>query len=145
MKKVAVVTDTSGITLEEAKKLGVFVVSMPFTIDGLDYLEGVDLSPEEFYEKLNSDADIFTSQPSAGMVMDLWDKVLKEYDEIVHIPLSRGLSGSYAKACIYAMDYDGRVQVVDVQRVSVPQKAAVEDAVYLVGTGKSADEIKEIL
>ena len=145
MKKVAVVTDTSGITLEEAKKLGVFVVSMPFTIDGLDYLEGVDLSPEEFYEKLNSDADIFTSQPSAGMVMDLWDKVLKEYEEIVHIPLSSGLSGSYANACIYAMDYDGRVQVVDVQRVSVPQKAAVEDAVYLVGTGKSADEIKEIL
>ena len=92
MKKIAVVTDTSGITLEEAKKLGVFVVSMPFTIDGLDYLEGVDLSPEEFYEKLNSDADIFTSQPSAGMVMDLWDKVLKEYDEIVHIPLSSGLS-----------------------------------------------------
>lgn len=145
MKKVAVVTDTSGITLEEAKKLGVFVVSMPFTIDGTDYLEGVDLSTEDFYQKLNSDADISTSQPAAGMVIDLWDKILEEYDEIVHIPLSGGLSGSYANACTYALDYDGKVQVVDTQRVSVPQRASVEDAVSLVQAGKSALEIKEIL
>lgn len=145
MKKVAVVTDTSGITKEEAEKLGVYVIPMPFTIDGADYLEGVDLSAEKFYDKMQADAEIFTSQPAAGDVMDLWDRVLEDYDELVHIPLSSGLSGSYANACTYALDYDGRVQVVDTQRVSVPQRASVEDACYLVKEGKSAAEIKEIL
>ena len=145
MKKVAVVTDTSGISMEEAKNLGVFVIPMPFTIDGVEYLEGVNLSKEEFYEKLNSDADISTSQPAAGAVMDLWDNILEDYDEIVHIPISSGLSGSCANAFTYAMDYDGKVQVVDAQRVSVPQRASVEDAVNLVKAGKSAAEIKEIL
>ena len=145
MNKVAVVTDTSGITMEEAKKLGIFVIPMPFTIDGAEYLEGVNLSKEEFYEKLNSDADISTSQPAAGTVMELWDKILEDYDEIVHIPISSGLSGSCANAFTYALDYDGKVQVVDTQRVSVPQRASVEDAVNLVKAGKSAVEIKEIL
>ncbi|MDD7114274.1 MAG: DegV family protein [Lachnospiraceae bacterium] len=145
MKKVAIVTDTSGITMEAAEKLGVFVIPMPFTIDGVEYLEGVNLSKEEFYEKLNSDADISTSQPAAGEVMDLWDKLLEEYDEIIHIPISSGLSGSCANAFTYAQDYDGKVQVVDAQRVSVPQRASVEDAVNLVKEGKTAQEIKEIL
>ena len=145
MKKVAVVTDTSGVTKEEAEHMGAYVLPMPFTIDGTEYLEGVDLSKDFFYEKLNSGADIFTSQPSAGSVIELWDEVLKSCDELVHIPLSSGLSGSYANACVYASDYDGRVQVIDVQRVSVPQKAAVEDAVALAAQGKTAAEIKEIL
>lgn len=145
MKKIAICTDTSGVSLEEAKELGVFVIPMTFHIDGEDYREGVDLSVEEFYEKLGKDADISTSQPSAGEVMELWDQILKEYDEIVHIPISSGLSGSYASACVFAEDYDGKVQVVDTQRVSVPQKVTIKDALDLIAQGKSAVEIKEIL
>ena len=146
MVKIAIVTDSnSGITQSQAKELGISVLPMPFMINEETFFEDINLTQEEFYKRLESGANIGTSQPSPESVLNLWEELLKEYDEIVHIPLSSGLSGSYANACIYAMDYDGRVQVVDVQRVSVPQKAAVEDAVYLVGTGKSADEIKEIL
>lgn len=145
MSKVAIVTDSSCMTAEEGKKLGVFVLPMPFSIDGVDYLEGVDLSVDFFYEKLASDAEIFTSQPSAGDVMDLWDQILEEYDELVHIPLSSGLSGAYSSACVFAQDYDGRVEVADAGRVSVPQRAAVEDAVALRDAGKSAKEIREYI
>ena len=145
MRKVAVVTDTSGITVEDAKNLGVFVIPMSFHIDGKDYLEGIDISADEFYSKLSVDAEISTSQPSAGEVMDMWERALKDYDEVLHIPISSGLSGSYANACTYALDYDGRVQVVDTQRTAVPQKASIEDALRLIRAGKSAVEIKEIL
>ncbi|MDO4976154.1 MAG: DegV family protein, partial [Eubacteriales bacterium] len=106
MSKVAIVTDSSCMTQQEADQMGVFLLPMPFSIDGVDYLEGVDLSAEFFYEKLGSDAAIFTSQPAAGAVMDLWDQVLEEHDELVHIPISSGLSGSYGNACVYAQDYD---------------------------------------
>lgn len=143
MSKVAVVTDSSCMTKQEADQMGVFLLPMPFSIDGVDYLEGVDLSADFFYEKLKSDSDIFTSQPAAGAVMDLWDEVLKEYDELVHIPISSGLSGSYGNACVYAQDYDSKVEVIDVQRVSVPMRAAVEDAVTLRDKGLSAKEIRE--
>lgn len=145
MRKVAIVTDSSAMTKEEADRLGVFLLPMPFSIDGVDYLEGVDLSREYFYEKLGSDAQVFTSQPTAGSVMDLWDEVLKEYDELVHIPISSGLSGSYGNACIYAEDYDGKVEVADAKRVSVPLRATVEDAVVLRDKGLSAREIRELL
>ena len=145
MSKLAIVTDSSCITAEEAKRLGVYLLPMPFSIDGVDYLEGVDLSTEFFYDKLTSDAEIFTSQPAAGAVMDLWDQVLEENDELVHIPLSSGLSGAYSSACVYAQDYEGRVEVADTGRVSVPQRAAIEDAVSMREKGMSAKQIKEAL
>ncbi|MDO4650996.1 MAG: DegV family protein [Eubacteriales bacterium] len=145
MGKVAIVTDSSCMTIEEAKKLGVYLLPMSFTIDGEEYFEGLDMSAEFFYEKLASDAEMFTSQPAAGAVMDLWDQVLEEYDELVHIPISSGLSGSYGNACIYAQDYDGKVEVADVKRISVPMRAAVEDAVTLRDQGLSAKEIRDII
>ncbi len=146
MSKVAIVTDSnSGITQSEAKERGLFVLPMPFTIDGKEYFEDIDLSQEEFYQKLNDDADIFTSQPSPESVMGLWDEVLKEYDEIVHIPMSSGLSGSCQTAMMLADDYDGKVQVVNNQRISVTQLQSCVDAQLLAAKGKSAAEIKQIL
>ena len=146
MKKVAIVTDSNaGIRQEEAKELGIFVLPMPFFIDGELYLEDITLSQSEFYEKLGADSDISTSQPSPGEVMDLWDKVLEEYDELVCIPMSSSLSSTCATAITLAAEYDGRVQVVDNQRISVTQEQSVLDAMNLREEGKSAAEIKEIL
>ena len=146
MSKVAIVTDSnSGITQEQGKELGIFVLPMPFFIDGELYLEDITLSQSEFYEKLGADSDISTSQPSPGEVMDLWDKVLEEYDELVCIPMSSGLSSTCATAITLAAEYDGRVQVVDNQRISVTQEQSVLDAMNLREEGKSAAEIKEIL
>lgn len=122
MNKVAIITDSnSGITQAEGTKLGINVLPMPFTIDGQTFYEDINLSQDEFYKKLMTDAEVFTSQPVVGDVSKLWDEVLKEYDEIVHIPMSSGLSGSCQTALMLAGEYDGRVQVVDSQRVSVTQ------------------------
>lgn len=146
MSKVAIVTDSnSGITQEQGKELGIFVLPMPFFIDGELYLEDITLSQSEFYEKLGADSDISTSQPSPGEVMDLWDKVLEEYDELVCIPMSSSLSSTCVTAITLAAEYDGRVQVVDNQRISVTQEQSVLDAMNLREEGKSAAEIKEIL
>ena len=146
MNKIAIFTDSnSGITFKEKEELGIFVTPMPFYIDGDLYLEGISLSQKEFYEKLNNDCDISTSQPAPGDVMDAWDEVLKEFDEIVYIPMSSGLSGSLGTAMTLAEDYNGRVQVVDNQRISVTQAQAVYDALKLRKEGKSAKEIKDIL
>lgn len=146
MKKVAISTDSnSGITQEEASKLGVFVIPMPFTINGKDYFEDINLTQDQFYDFLASDADVSTSQPSVAAVQDLWDDILKEYDEIVYIPMSSGLSGSCDTAQMLSQDYDGRVEVVDNQRISVTQKQSVIDAKKLADNGFSAKEIKEIL
>ena len=146
MKKVAIVTDSNaGIRQEEAKELGIYVIPMPFLVDGKLYFEDVDMNKEQFYHFLENDADLSTSQPSPGDVMDLWDKLLKEYDEIVHIPMSSGLSASCSTAMGLARDYDGKVQVVDNQRISVTMQQAVMDAKHLVAAGKSAAQIKEIL
>lgn len=146
MKKIAIVTDSnSGITQEMGKKLGVSVLPMPFTIDGETYFEGINLSQAEFYDKLLKDASISTSQPSPESVMSLWDKLLKDADEVVHIPMSSGLSGSCQTAIMLAEEYDGRVQVVNNQRISVTQRQSVLDALELRAQGKSAVEIKEIL
>lgn len=145
-QKIAVVTDSnSGITQGMAEELGVFVLPMPFVIDGETYFEDISLSQEAFYEKLHGDADISTSQPAAGDVMALWDKVLENYDALVHIPMSSGLSGSCATACALAEDYGGRVEVVNNQRISVTLRQAVMDALALVQAGKSAAEIRAIL
>ena len=146
MKKIAVVTDSnSGITQDEAQKMGIHVLPMPFTIDGNEYFEGINLTQEEFYQKLDEDADIKTSQPAPGDVLDLWEKLLEDHDEIVHIAMSSGLSSSCATAAMLADDYDGKVQVVDNQRISVTQRQSVEDAMKLAEEGKSAKEIKDIL
>ncbi|WP_099468507.1 DegV family protein [Konateibacter massiliensis] len=146
MNRVAVITDSnSGITQAEAKELGIFVLPMPFTIDGAEYFEDINLTVGEFYEKLEADADISTSQPSIESITDLWDKLLEEYDEIVHIPMSSGLSGSCSTATVLAQDYENKVEVVNNQRISVTQRQSVLDALELTKRGKSAVEIKEIL
>lgn len=146
MSKVAIVTDSnSGITQKKGEELGIYVLPMPFFIDGELYLEDITLSQKEFYERLKADSDISTSQPSPGHVMELWEKVLKDYDEIVCIPMSSGLSSTCSTAMSIAAEYKGRVQVVDNQRISVTQEQSVYDAMKLRDEGKSASEIKEIL
>lgn len=145
-KRIAVVTDSnSGITQKLAEELGVFVLPMPFLIGEDTYYEDISLSQAEFYEKLKTDVEISTSQPAIGDVLDLWDKLLQEYDALVHIPMSSGLSGSCATAMALAEDYNGRVAVVNNQRISVTQRQAVMDALALIKAGKSAGEIKRIL
>lgn len=146
MKKIAIVTDSnSGITQKQGKEMGIYVLPMPFFIDGELFLEDITLSQEEFYQKLGDDSDISTSQPAPGDLLDLWDKLLKEHDEVVHIPMSSGLSGSCETAVTLSMEYDGRVQVADNQRISVTQVQSVLDAIKLRDNGKSALEIKQIL
>ncbi len=146
MSKVAIVTDSnSGITQAAGKELGVHVLPMPFMINEETFYEDIDLSQEEFYEKLASGANIGTSQPSPESVMKLWDGLLREYDEIVHIPMSSGLSGSCQSAVMLAEDFDGKVQVVNNQRISVTQRQSVMDAKLLAERGMDAAEIREFL
>lgn len=146
--KIAVVTDSnSGITQKQASEMGVFVLPMPFMIDGETYFEDITLTQEEFYKKLGDDADISTSQPSPESVMELWDAVLKDYDQIIHIPMSSGLSGSCETAMMLAADepYEGKVFVVNNQRISVTQLQSVKDALLLIGQGADAAHVKERL
>ena len=146
MSKIAIMTDSnSGITQDESKELGVYVLPMPFYIDGKMYYEDIDLTQEQFYEKLKQDCEIKTSMPLVGDVTDQWEELLKEYDEIVYIPMSSGLSSSCETAYMLSQDYDGRVQVVNNQRISVTQRQSVMDAKQLSEQGKSAAEIKQIL
>lgn len=144
--RVAIVTDSnSGITQSEAKKLGIYVIPMPFMIGSEVFEEDINLTQEEFYERLEEGADISTSQPSPETVMNLWDEILKEYDELVHIPMSSGLSGSCQTAVMLAEDYDGKVQVVNNQRISVTQYQSALDAKALAEAGMSAAGIKRVL
>ncbi|MBQ2282991.1 MAG: DegV family protein [Agathobacter sp.] len=146
MSKVIVMTDSnSGITQSEAKDLGVVVLPMPFYIDEKMYYEDIDLTQEQFYEKLKEDCEIKTSMPLVGELTSKWDELLKEYDEIVYIPMSSGLSSSCETAYMLSQDYDGKVQVVNNQRISVTQRQSVMDAMELAEKGKSAAEIKDIL
>lgn len=146
MSKVAIVTDSnSGITQGKGKELGIRVFPMPFFINGELFLEDITMTQEEFYEKLAADADISTSQPAPGDLMDMWDEILKEYDELVYIPMSSGLSAACENAIMLSQDYDGKVQVVNNQRVSVTLKQSVLEAIALAKEGKSASEIKDIL
>jgi len=146
LSKVAIVTDSnSGITQKEAGKMGISVLPMPFTIDGKEYFEDISLTQEEFYEKLKGNADIATSQPSPESLMELWNGLLEEHDEVVHIPMSSGLSGSCQTAIALAQDFDGRVQVVNNQRISITQRKSVCDAVRLKESGKDASQIRQIL
>ncbi len=146
MSKVRIVTDSnSGITQAEGERLGVTVLPMPFLIDGEQHFEDIDLTQPQFYEHLNGEASVSTSQPSPEAVTELWDELLKTYDEIVHIPMSSGLSESCHTAMGLAKEYGGRVFVVDNQRISITQKQSVEDALTLAGQGKSGAEIAETL
>ena len=146
MSKVAIVTDSnSGITQACAKELGISVLPMPFYINGRLYYEDIDLTQEQFYKALGEDAEISTSQPSPGDVTDLWDGLLKEYDEVVHIPMSSGLSSSCQTAIMLADDYDGKVQVVNNQRISVTQRQSVLDAMAMAEKGYTAKQIKDKL
>lgn len=146
MSKIAIVTDSnSGITQTHGKEIGVFVLPMPFMINEESYFEDINLTQEGFYEKLEGGAEVITSQPSPEAVLNMWNSVLAEYDEIVHIPMSSGLSGACQSATMLAQDFEGRVQVVNNQRISVPQRQSVLDAKLLVEDGKNAAEIKEFL
>ncbi len=146
MAKIAVVTDSnSGITQREAAELGVFVLPMPFDIDGKEYFEDISLTQEDFYRMLESDCDISTSQPSPEAVTSLWDKVLEDHDAIIHIPMSSGLSGSCQTAVLLAQDYEDKVFVVNNQRISVTQRQSVLDAMEMAEAGVSPADIRRIL
>lgn len=147
MAKVAIITDSnSGITQNEAKELGIRVVPMPFMIDGEEYLEDITLTQEQFYEKLQGEANVCTSQPSIGFVNSVWDEALESYDEVVYIPMSSGLSNSCQSALVSAEAmYKDKVFVVDDQRISVTQRQHTLDAINLAKKGYSGKEIKEIL
>ncbi len=144
--RTAIVTDSnSGITREQAQELGIFIVPMPFMINGETFEEDIDLTQKEFYERLDEGADISTSQPSPDTVMKLWNDILKDYDEIIHIPMSSGLSGSCQTAIMLSDDYDGKVQVANNQRISVTQRQSVLDARAMAEAGMNAAQIKEEL
>lgn len=146
MAKIAIVTDSnSGITQDEGRELGISVLPMPFYINDVMYLEGITLSQEEFYERLKNDESISTSQPSPAEVCGLWDNLLKEYDEVVYLPMSSGLSAACETATMLSREYDGRVEVVDNQRISVTLRQSILDAIALRDAGRSAAEIKERL
>lgn len=146
MSRIAIVTDSnSGITQSQAKEYGLYVLPMPFMINDETFFEDINLTQDEFYEKLESGANIGTSQPSPESVLKLWNDLLKEYDEIVHIPMSSGLSGSCQSALMLAEDFDGKVQVVNNQRISVTQRRSALDALELAESGMSAAQIKDFL
>lgn len=149
MSKVAIITDSnSGISQAEAGKLGIYVVPMPFIIDGQTLFEDINLTREQFYQKLADGADVSTTQPSPEYIMNLWNNLFDEgYNEIVHMPMSSGLSGSCSTAMALSKEdeYDGKVFVVDNQRISVTQRQAALDAKQMADAGMSAREIHDKL
>ena len=146
MSKIAIATDSnSGITQAQGKELGIFVLPMPFYINDELFLEDITLSQEQFYQRLEEGADVKTTQPAPGDVTDLWDKILQDYDQIVYIPMSSGLSSSCETAMMLAQDYEGKVFVVNNQRISVTQRQSVLDAKTMAQAGKSAQEIYDYL
>ena len=148
MKKIAIMTDSnSGITQKEAAGLGISVLPMPFMINDTTYFEDINLTQDRFYEFLENDAVVSTSQPSPDSLIHMFHKLLAEYDEVVHIPMSSGLSGSCQTACILAqeLEFDGKVFVVNNQRISVTQTQSVLDVVELAKKGYDGAQIKKIL
>ena len=147
MSRIAIITDSnSGITQKQGQELGIFVVPMPFMIDGEDFFEDINLTQAQFYEKLADDAKVSTSQPAPDALMTLWDKVLKDYEQIIYIPMSSGLSGSCQSATMIAREeYDGKVFVIDNQRISVTQRQSAIDARDMAQAGLSAEAIRDKL
>ena len=145
--KTAIVTDSnSGITQSQAKELGIYVVPMPVLIDGEQYFEDISLTQEQFYEKLKSDAQVSTSQPSAYDVGELWTKLLKDYDKIIHIPMSSGLSETcHTLSHLAETQFKGKVYVIDNQRISITMRHSVDDALNMIRDGKTAEEIRDFL
>lgn len=146
MQNIAIMTDSNcGFLPEDGERMGISIVPMPLIIDGTTYFEGVDITSEEFYRLQGNGAEITSSLPSPGSVMDMWDELLKTHDEVVYIPMSSGLSNSCNSALMLAEDYDGRVHVVDNHRISVTQMQSVLDAVEMADSGMTGKEIKERL
>lgn len=146
MADVAIMTDSnSGITRERAKQLGIELIAMPFLVDDHVYFEGIDLTQEQFFEYLKEDVNVSTSQPSPGVLTDTWKKLLETHEEVLYIPMSSGLSNSCMTALALAQEYEGRVQVVNNKRISVPQYQSVLDAIYLAKRGLNAAAIREEL
>ena len=146
MSKIAIITDTNScISIDEAKKLGIYLLPMPFIINEETYFEGVTMSAEDFYEKLINDENISTSQPTPDSVMNIWDEALREADEVVHIPMSSALSGAFQTAVMLSEDYDGKVHVVDAKRISFTMKQTVYDAITLAKQGFDGASIKSKL
>ncbi len=147
MSKIAIITDSnSGITQKQGEELGIFVVPMPFMINGEDFFEDINLTQSEFYEKLAEDAQVSTSQPTPESLMSLWDKVLKDFEQIIYIPMSSGLSGSCQSAWMIAKEeYEGKVFVIDNQRISVTQRQSVLDAKEMADAGLTAEQISDKL
>ena len=146
MGKIAIVTDSnSGITQAQGKELGIHVIPMPFYINEELFFEDITLTQDEFYQKLAEDAEISTSQPSPGDVIDLWEKLLEEYDEIIHIPMSSALSSSCETAFMLAKEFEGKVHIIDNQRISVTMRQSVLDAIEMAEMGMTASEIEKVL
>lgn len=146
MGKIAIVTDSnSGITQAQGKELGIHVIPMPFYINEELFFEDITLTQDEFYQKLAEDAEISTSQPSPGDVIDLWEKLLEEYDEIIHIPMSSALSSSCETAFMLAREFEGKVHIIDNQRISVTMRQSVLDAIEMAEMGMTASEIEKVL
>lgn len=146
MKKIAVMADSNcGMRKDEAEALGCYLLPMPVYVNDILYYENATITRDEFFEYQAQGAEIKTSQPIMGDLLEAWDALLEEYEEVVYIPMSSGLSGSCASAIMAAQDYEGRVHVVDNQRISVPQAQAVKDALALAKEGKSGAQIKEYL
>ena len=145
-ERIAIVTDTnSGISVEEAARLGVYLVAMPVILNGETFFENVTITQEEFFTRLKQGMDVGTSQPAPGQLMDLWDQLLEEYEELVYFPMSSGLSGGYQTAAMLAEEYDGRVYVVNNRRISVTLRQSVLEAKYMADQGVSADQIAKRL
>lgn len=146
MRRISIIADSnSGISPEEAVAMGIKIVPMPFFVDDEPHFEGVTCTYQEFFDKLNGGADVSTSQPSPGDLKDMWEETLKEFETIVYIPMSSGLSGSCYTAKALAEEYDGKVFVVDNKRISLSQKQSVKDAIRLANYGMSAKEIRDVL
>lgn len=147
MKKIAIVTDSnSGLSGKEVEQTeNLFIVPMPFMIGEEEFFEDINLTQEQFYQKLLSNQSISTSQPSIGQIVEMWEEILKNYDEIVHLPMSSALSMSCETAKNFAKQFEGKVQVVDNHAISVTLKQAVLDAIELAKKGFSAEEIKKVL
>lgn len=145
--KTAIVTDSNcGISKNEADRLGLFMVPMPVCIENTFYYEGIDLDQKIFFSRLANHDKVLTSQPAPGDLMTMWENVLNQgYNELVYIPMSKGLSGSFHTACQIAEEFPGKIYVADARRISVTQRHAAEDALYLANQGLDAAAIKEAL
>lgn len=144
--KTAIVADTnSGISRRQAEEMGISLIPMPFLINGKEYWEGEDCTQEFFFQQLAAGAEVATSQPAPGDVAELWEWLLEKYDAVLHFPMSSSLSGSCQTARALAMDYPGRVFVVDNRRISVTLLSSVAQAQRLLAEGIRAEEVRRIL